>query len=127
VEDKQNKHQNPHRLMTEAEENINMHTGRRLYSIPETYMLFYKAMRTIRYMSKSRKKNELSLEFMIRLLMNCLLLYLRSIMQTPGENLHRLPGNVLLKSTDNLKRRASWVRSVLLCWQMRMEFPGAPF
>jgi len=43
--------------------------GRQLYSIPETYRLFYKGLRTIRYMSASRKNNELSLEFMERIML----------------------------------------------------------
>ncbi|MEI8199835.1 MAG: carboxymuconolactone decarboxylase family protein [Eubacteriales bacterium] len=43
--------------------------GRKLYSIPETYRFFYDAMRTVRYMSVSRKNNELSLEFMERIML----------------------------------------------------------
>lgn len=45
------------------------YTGRKLYSIPETYRLFFEAMRTIRYMSKSRRKNELSMEFVERMML----------------------------------------------------------
>ena len=46
-----------------------MDKARKLYSLPEAYQLFYKAMRTIRYMSKSRKNNEVSLEFMERIML----------------------------------------------------------
>lgn len=44
-------------------------TGKILYSISEAYRLFYEGMRTIRYMSRSRKNNELSLEFMERIML----------------------------------------------------------
>lgn len=43
--------------------------GRKLYSIPETYRLFYEGLKTIGYMSASRKNNELSLEFMERIML----------------------------------------------------------
>ena len=48
---------------------MRMDKARKLYSLPEAYQLFYKAMRTIRYMSKSRKNNEVSLEFMERIML----------------------------------------------------------
>jgi len=48
---------------------MKMDKGRKLYSLPEAYRLFYKAMRTIRHMSKSRKNNEVSLKFMERIML----------------------------------------------------------
>jgi len=48
---------------------MKMEKVRKLYSIPEAYRIFYEGMRTIRYMSKSRKNNELSLEFMERIML----------------------------------------------------------
>jgi len=48
---------------------MKMNTGRKLYSISEAYRFFYEGMRTIRYMSRSRRKNELSLEFMERIML----------------------------------------------------------
>ena len=48
---------------------LRMDKGRKLYSLPEAYRVFYKAMRTIRYMSKSRKNNEVSLKFMERIML----------------------------------------------------------
>ena len=44
-------------------------TGKKLYSISEAYRFFYEALRTIRCMSRSRKSNELSLEFMERIML----------------------------------------------------------
>ena len=43
--------------------------GRKLYSIPETYRLLYEGLKTIDYMSVSKKNNELSLEFMERIML----------------------------------------------------------
>ena len=43
--------------------------GRKLYSVPDTYIILFNAMRTIRYMSKSRKNNELSQDFMERIML----------------------------------------------------------
>jgi len=44
-------------------------TGKKLYSISEAYRFFYEGMRTIRCMSRSRRKNELNLEFMERIML----------------------------------------------------------
>jgi len=48
---------------------VRIDKGRKLYSISEAYRFFYDAMRTVRYMSRSRKSNELSLEFMERIIL----------------------------------------------------------
>jgi len=46
-----------------------MKTGRKLYSIAEAYRFYYEGMRTVRYMSKSRKNKELSFDFMERIML----------------------------------------------------------
>lgn len=43
--------------------------GRKLYSVKEIYWIFYRGMRTMRYMSKSKKKNELNQELIERIML----------------------------------------------------------
>ena len=43
--------------------------GKELYSVQESYWIFYKGLRTIKYMARAKKNNELSPEFIERIMM----------------------------------------------------------
>jgi hypothetical protein len=43
--------------------------GRELYSVRESYWIFYQGMRTIRFMFKARKNRELDQKFVERLML----------------------------------------------------------
>lgn len=48
---------------------MKINRGRNLYSIKEIYMIVYKGIRTVSYMSKARRKNELDPEFIERIML----------------------------------------------------------
>lgn len=48
---------------------MRMDCGRKLYSVSETYIIFFNAMRAIRCLSASRQNNDVSLEFMERIML----------------------------------------------------------
>ena len=43
--------------------------GKKLYSVKESYWIFYHGMRTIKYMSKAKKNQELSPKFIERIML----------------------------------------------------------
>jgi AhpD family alkylhydroperoxidase len=46
-----------------------MELGRKLYSVREAYWIFYNGIRTIKYMSRAKKKKELSQKFIERIML----------------------------------------------------------
>lgn len=44
-------------------------SGKKLYSLKESYWIFYKGLVTMKYMSRAKKRNELSSEFIERIMM----------------------------------------------------------
>lgn len=43
--------------------------GKELYSVKESYIIYFKGLRTIKYMNRAKKNNELSQEFIERIMM----------------------------------------------------------
>lgn len=48
---------------------MEMTFGKKLYSVPETYWILYKGLRTTKYMLKAKKNKELSLVFIERIML----------------------------------------------------------
>ena len=46
-----------------------MKIGKKLYSVSESYWIFYNGIRTMKYMSKSKKKGEISQKFIERIML----------------------------------------------------------
>jgi AhpD family alkylhydroperoxidase len=57
------------RLLIDIEVFMEIASGKKLYSLKESYWIFYKGLVTMKYMARAKKRNELSAEFIERIMM----------------------------------------------------------